>query len=205
MGQEQLMSKELETNAAVLKSERINAQRFAVKYKSILAFFLLIIIFWVCFSIGESEWPHIISYAFHESFYIPVNIGLFLIPIVGIIMILGYLIKVTRKEDTRHNIVRFLFISVILITHIFLLRYVFSFVTISGYAVIDKKIINEDAHYIYVDHGEYSIRLRCTSEIYNQVVADENLAYRIEYKWSKLFPEKGKLNVIKSTDVIDNR
>jgi hypothetical protein len=201
----QSMSKNFETNETPLRAGPIIVQKFADKYKAILVLSFLIILFWVCFSLGESEWPHRISYAFHESFYIPVNIGLFLIPIVGVIMILGYLTKAVRKEKTKQCIIHLLIISMIFITHLFLLRYAFSFVTTSGYAVISDKKIDDDTCYIYVDNGENAIRLNCTSDIYEQLVADNKLAYKIEYKWSELTPEKGKLIEITPNDVIDNR
>lgn len=93
-------------------------KKFAEKYKSILLYFLMIILFWICLSIGKNEWPHKISYVFHEAFYIPVNIGIFVIPIVAVFMIFNYLINVARKEYPKQNIIHLLFVSAISATHI---------------------------------------------------------------------------------------
>ncbi|MDF2611826.1 MAG: hypothetical protein K0R92_3300 [Lachnospiraceae bacterium] len=199
------MSNKTNTNEKSIANGWIGIKKIKDMYRSILYFLCLIILFWVCFSLGESDWPHRIGFAFHESFYIPVNIGLFLIPVVATIMIFIYLLRAIRKEDTKRNTIRLLLVTVISITHILLLTYVFSYTTISGYAVIDKKAISEDAYCIYINKEDYSIRLRCSSAVYDQVVTDENLAYKIVYKWSKLTPDKGKLIELIPTDTIDNR
>lgn len=191
VGKERLTSMEVKEKKKPLMTGWIMCKMFAEKYKSILLYFLMIILFWICLSLGESEWPHKVSYAYHEAFYIPVNIGMFVIPIVAVFMIFSYLIKVARKENTKQNAIHLLFFSAISATHIFLLVYVFSISTTLGYAVIEGKEIVNDAYYIYVDDGDYSsVRLRCTAEVYDQLVVDKDLAYRIEYKSSSLLQRK---------------
>lgn len=74
-----------------------------------------------------------------------------------------------------------------------------------GYLAIKHKNIENNNYYIYVDNEVSNVKLRCTEDIYKNVIVDNKLAYGISYKWTTLSPSKGSLLYIDLNNTIDNR
>lgn len=82
-------------------------------------------------------------------------------------------------------------------------------VTTTGYIDIQQKEVIDGKYYIYVDNkynGRTNIcQIECTRAEYDKVICDKNLTYKISYKSSKLFPNRGKLIYLNFNNIIDNR
>lgn len=50
------------------------------------------------------------------------------------------------------------------------------------YLAIKHKNIENNNYYIYVDNEDSNVKLRCTENIYKNVIVDDKLAYGISYK-----------------------
>lgn len=74
-----------------------------------------------------------------------------------------------------------------------------------GYLAIKHKNIENNNYYIYVDNENSNVKLRCTEDIYKNIIIDDKLTYGISYNWTTLSPGKGSLLYIDLNDTIDNR
>jgi len=94
----------------------------------------------------------------------------------------------------------------ILFTLLFIILTVYrTFFKTIGYLAIKHKNIENNNYYIYVDNEDSNVKLKCTQNIYKNVIVDDKLAYGISYKWTMLSPSKGNLVYIDLNDTIDNR
>ena len=127
------------------------------------------------------------SYRLHELLYIPMNLGLFLIPI-EIAAFIYYGIRFLSDARNRkiHKDRMTLTLLVMSITSVVLFSIYVIFITnivhtTGVFRNMDKE--KEGRHYYVMIEGR---RIECSKNEYNLISSDRN--YSVTYEWNKLFP-----------------
>lgn len=166
--------------------------------KSRIASIVLILSLIICFislELGKIQPISDFNYTLHEMIYIPISIGIFLIPLEVIFTIyysIKWIIKVRR--DTSGKSKTNLLLNVIAVLCLSLFVYYFFYmsygVSISGVYENVGKEKQENKYYIVVQN----IRVSCTRNEYNLINFDGK--YLMSYKQYKLSPGVGELEYI---------
>lgn len=132
------------------------------------------------------------SFTLYEILAIPVNIGIFIIPLELLVVIFYSIIyyrEIRKKRLTRSKKQKFIdYGSAASLILIFIcVYYIFQMVSTSGICEDFKKISDNNKYYIVL----HEKKIRCTENEYN--LMDTTKTYMIRYDWNRLFPEKGKL------------
>lgn len=76
--------------------------------------------------------------------------------------------------------------------------------TTLGYSQIKSKSVENDKYYIFVINNEKTIKLECSKDEYEKIIAEDDIGYKMTYKWTSI-TNKGKIIDLSFDDIIDNR
>lgn len=175
----------------VRKDKYIQSSRIAA---NILIFSILLCL--ISFRLAKIQAIADFRYSLHELLYLPVNIGLYLIPVEAVCMLYFFTrwiiyVKKNRSGFTKINLLHNFSAILCLTVYLTYFIYVSYGATTSGYFEKIQKGGHDNKYYIIADNR----RLSCTENEYSLI--DENKGYMLSYEWNKLHPEKGKIIYIK--------
>jgi hypothetical protein len=176
----------------------MDSQRNIYLIRSKKAAIVLIVSLLICFvsiELGKVQAISDFSFRLHEMLYLPINIGIFLIPLEVVFVLycfIRWVIELRKDANSKSklnillNLTAFLCLSL----YVFYFIYMSYGVSTSGvYENLSKKN-QENKYYIVVNN----IRLSCTRNEYN--LMNSGRKYLMSYEWNKLSPETGTLTYI---------
>lgn len=170
--------------------------------KTAIVLIISIIICLGCLILGQVQAIADFSYRLHEVLYIPVNIGIFLIPVEAIFFIyffIRFLINLKKDKTGHRNIIIPNLIALIcLVVYFSYFMYISNGVQTTGIYDIVNKEIKDNNYYIIVDDK----KLSCSRNEYNLIT--EGKKYLLGYKWNKYSPQKGTLKYIEAFKTTDS-
>ncbi len=170
----------------------------------VIAFAVLSVAYWVLFYLCEFR-NLLIPFTISEI----IGLGEFVIPIIALISIFSQIKTIRRKEDTKRSKVILTVMLGVLLCSIGDTYYTAHGYNMGGASPVSNIEDDGGKYYIEFNHKhkgkEYSTKLRCDKEIYDNVIVDENVAYCYEYTWNTLNPQTGYLISFDLDDYCDNR
>jgi hypothetical protein len=169
-----------------------------------IIFAVLSAAYWIVFYLWEFRNLNI-PYSIGEL----IGLGEFVIPIIALIAILFQIRTIRRKEDTKRSTVITIVLSIVLLCSIGDTYYTAHVYNLGGSSPVSQIEADSGKFYIVLNHEykgkEYSTKLSCGKEIYDNVIVDKNVAYSYEYTWNSITPQTGYLVSFDLNDYCDNR
>lgn len=133
------------------------------------------------------------NYRLHEIMYLPVNIALFVVPVVFFIyiyLVIKYLRIRGRQKTNLKTIIHTVLVIVSIVVVVTITAYQSSEVSTGGVFEIEQKLHEESRYYLVFNDK----KVRVT---YNEFqLVEENQKYLISFVWNKRSPKKGLLETI---------
>lgn len=153
----------------------------------------LIYLAFIGFQLGRIQAIADFNYNLHEIMYLPLNLAIFVVPILFLIYIylfIKYLRKRGRQKTNLKVIIQIIIIMVSIIIIFSITEHQFREVSTSGVFEVEQKIRKDRKYYMVI--GDKKVRVT-----YNEFqLIEENQQYLISYIWNKRSPNKGKLEII---------
>lgn len=179
-----------------------------IKKFSLPIFILEIIIYWITWYIYGYLWVNSINKV-SDIFRVTIILEMLIIGFTAFLIIIQILNLLSTKKNGVKKIISVIVFIVFISIHLAMYG-LFSnlgFSTSGLFSIIDKKI-DEGTYYFYVKdpNDKHVIKIKCTKDIYSELIIDDNVLYTLSYKWLSYNVNKGVLNgKIDTTDIIDNR
>ncbi len=209
-----IMQERIEDKDEIVIFKELNAKKVlqktflfvSVKAIGTISLLMSILLFWVLYFSYENER---LDYFLREVLTVPLNILMFLIPALGVVFIIHFIVNLCKKRNIRKNTINLIVVLLLSIVHMMIFLYVFSIVTTTGIKTVVNKETENNKYFIYIDNDweneQNNIKLEVDKDLYTKVIVDDNVVYSVEYKFSKYNPEKGELIYFSVEDKIDNR
>lgn len=178
--------------------------------KTIIVFAACIAAFWIARLCESALWIHYMDTASNALQFVSLALGILLIPAFAILSIVTIHKRhiETGGETLRHRCAISL-VAVSLCIHLAAWGLAADAMETSyesnGYSPIIGKAESGEAYTFTIRDDDADVVFNCDHRLYDELVADENLAYAISYRCSALSPGQGYLKYIRTDDVIDNR
>lgn len=134
------------------------------------------------------------SYSLHEIMFVPVNLAIFVVPIltlIYIILLIRYLLRREKQLPSIKASVQTILVIASIILIFLISAYQFQEVSTGGVFTVENKIQNGSKYYFEVD-GK---KIRVSKNEYELI--EENQEYLIDFVWNERSPNEGKLQTIK--------
>ena len=169
---------------------------------------LVILLYWIIWFIYGYTWIKGFDYV-SNILRIFTFIGL-LITVLSIILV-AMKIKSDFKSDKSLSISRKIGTLIIFVVFIAIHSIMYNSFSdggdsIGGLMSIADKQVDDGKYYFYVTHNNHLVKIRCTNDVYENLIVDKDVGYTFTYRWLSYINDKGVLDgEINTTDIIDNR
>lgn len=166
-----------------------------LKMKRNVLYWLLGIIYtaFIGLQLGRIQAIANFNYNLHEMMYAPVNLAIFVVPILFVIYIFLSIKSLIKKENhtlTLKTTIRSILVMVSLVIIFWIVGYQSKDVSTTGLYEIERKT-QEDSKYYIVLEGK---KIRVSQNEYKLI--NRNKKYMIMYVWNKSSPYIGNLKII---------
>lgn len=154
----------------------------------------IIYIAFICLQLGRIQAIADFNYNLHEMMYVPVNLAIFIVPILFLIYIylsIKSLIKNKNYTLTLKTTIKSILVIVSLVIIFWIVGYQSKEVSATGLYEINQKIQEDSKYYIVLEDNR---KIRVSQNEYNLI--NENKKYMIMYVWNRNSPDIGNLEII---------
>lgn len=164
-----------------------------------LSFYVVLFIFWISYLAFINEWEELPILVRLGPI---INLGIYLIPLWMAVIVIRFVISKKNKK----NVLHFLTYLTAFLIHMGGIGYTFHFYECSGYVPIMQKEKINNNYYVYVQDGVGNpIQLKCEETWYGEMNLNDELAYRMDYRYNSL-TNKGQVMylLVSDTKVVPN-
>lgn len=171
----------------------------AYRAQKITLYFILILLYsaFIGLQLGRIQAISDFNYTLHELLYIPINIAIFVIPVLLLIylfLVMKYLRKRGKQKIKPNTLVKSILVILSVVIIFVITIHQFHEVSTSGIFEVQDKVYEDGKYYLVINDR----KIRVTHNEYQLVLDHER--YFATFIWNKRTPNKGKLETIQQLE-----